>query len=460
MMVQGVPLLTARLRVAGPESPARIQVPDGATLSFCPGRWHARITVLGGTAQVHGRATADRTVLDGAGGGPILDATAASVLGVARLTFEGGRALRGGAILGEELRLSVSDCAFVDNQATGDGAAGGAVYVHDGSMEVHDTMLRGNRVDDPLGSGNGGAIRLHDGDVDLFGVVATDNHADGRGGVLAAYDGGLLVRHGSFRDNHAGEDGGALYLYQGTVELDGTHLGRNVSRRRGGALSVYDGDVKLNETTMIGNEVVGADGDGGGGAIGLYQGLVEVVGSELRSNTARDEGGAVFVYQGRVDLNTSSLRDNVAAEGGAIWGYRLRVDADRCTFVDNHAIGATERTIDGDGGAIEGASVSRVIATDSVFTDNTASDDGGAINVAGPVSGTSVIEVDGCTFRRNTAGHLGGAVRGYDGDVVSTATNWGTGADDNSPEDVLAHRTTRGWYGPAASFRCSADACR
>ncbi|GEM_PF-1857739 len=229
---------------------------------------------------------------------------------VENVTFQGGRASSGGAIL-TRAALDVRDCLFVDNGAVN---VGGAIHAQV-ELRVRDTSFRRNEAQ------QGGAV-YGDGKVDARGSLFDDNVASGAGGALSAYE--VVAWNSRFLRNRA-QGGGAI----ATVA---------------GALS----DLLVVRSQFVDNKVPDGMGgvDGFGGAV-LYRGTAYVTGSRFTGNEAYSGGALqclnVATVTCRLDVANSLFAEN-AAQGGSVHGSQIG-DADsqvrftNVTVADNEGVG-------------------------------------------------------------------------------------------------------------------------
>ena len=144
--------------------------------------------------------------------------------------------------------------------------------------------------------------------------------------------------------------------------------------------------------------------------------------SSLSENAIIDlgkQGRAFNINQaGSLTLINITIKNGQASDGAAIQNYRGTLTATGCNFTDNTATNT--------GGAIynyaDSTFTSTVNITGCIFTGNTATNGGGAIyNYAGSTS-NSTVNIAGCNFTDNTAIYNGGgAIRNFAA-TGSTAT--------------------------------------
>lgn len=216
------------------------------------------------------------------------------------------------------------------------------------------------------------------------------------------------IRNCVFRDSDsAAESGGAI------------HLNTKVAMTR---------MVQVEECRFIGNRTsavtptVNSGGaiavEGGGGLVARFA----VRGSTFLKNTAAGKGGAIFVSADTADVQ---LLDSTFLENSAVVGGALHADCDgavtvqRSRFELNYAEAA-------------GAAASRRVAFfNSVFYQNGASGNGGAVLVTGGTS-TAHTVLDFCTLNGNFARRVGGVYMGSGNLTVANSILWGDWHTDAS----------------------------
>ena len=238
----------------------------------------------------------------------------------------------GGGLFAQQVGLEMTDTVIRDNTATG---AGGGAYIEDadfyGPVEIRDTTVTGNAALD----GGGGGIyfyQIYTG-VHMNNVTVTDNFA---GDVGDPDDG----------------DGGGIYLYQ-----------------------LYDeATFRIEDSTISGNR---ATGDGGGAYLYELYGAVEIENTTIADNTAGDDGGGVYLYHlyddGHFTMRNSTVEGNQAEDGGGLFLY----------YIEGNA---------------------RIV--NSTVSGNTASDEGGGVYLYDSPSTLSVVRFRDTTIADNAANNV------------------------------------------------------
>jgi predicted outer membrane repeat protein len=180
--------------------------------------------------------------------------------------------------------LTLVNCTFTDNWASGDG---GAIYAADGHLELTDCTFRANGagLENPTGQshGTGGAIR---------------NNGKSQ----------MVLARCRFYDNFAGSQGGALDTDEGSVTLTRCLLLQNrAAGAGGGALWNSKGRVSLVSCTLSGNRTNG----GGGAIVNAWSGVLNAANCSLHANYGRVQAGAIHNFAGgRATLWNCTLAAN------------------------------------------------------------------------------------------------------------------------------------------------------
>jgi CSLREA domain-containing protein len=190
---------------------------------------------------------------------------------------------------------------------------------------------------------------------------------DGGGGGIQAHDADLTLRRSSVSNNNADD------TYGGGVELDGdsdltmlrSAMNGNVSDSDSGAIE-GDGDAAL---VMTRSKLNGNVSDGDGGAIYLDGSDARIVQTTIAGNRANGAGG--INGNGALSIDRSTIANNVATSGSS-------------------------------GGIETGGDPTTI--TNSTIAGNRADEDGGGIEVNGPLA------LNAGTIVRNSSGEEGGGL--------------------------------------------------
>ncbi len=272
----------------------------------------------------------------------------------------------GGAIYRDGGSLTVLDSVFLDNQAPSPGQdiAGGAIYAFGGG----DTIIAGSTFVGNSAS-NGGAVGSLNGDLTLINCTFTENAATGNGGNPGNGGcGGAVYMDGAdettnvcgvtFRSNEAGAIGGAFFRVSnddsGVFAMDRTTVDANrvtpSTSGNAGGLYLQGLALGITNSTISRNEAFYA------GGIWIHTSIVEMTNVTIAENTAfGSNGGGMWLSNEptgtlrncTIANNHSTATDQIA---GAIFGGGLTL---RNTVVsgntamwtpgcnETHGVGAT-----------------------------------------------------------------------------------------------------------------------
>ena len=367
--------------------------------------------------------------------------------------FKGNRSASGGAIyLGSHSSLSLCNIGkveFISNEAycTNSYAEGGAIHAEtitiDGNGFVN---FDSNKVSCADSVSLGGALMVEK-KLSISNnaeVYFTKNYAEDAGGAIYITSNnsasGVIENNGRivFQENASDGDGGAIRTY-GTLDINnnGTiSFLKNTAVESGGAIrgtANFDGN---NHIEFIGNSANGSGGAMSGGSVNNSNSVV------FSNNTAHASGGAIS--GGSLSGNLSVLlNNNIAyADGGAISGGSLSGNQNvifrdniaytnggamsgSVTIRDNHSVSFTNNTASDDGGAIYGGRYNSVNLSGNnnlEFIGNKSSGYGGAI-YSDSQGYVAIRDNDNVTFRGNIANSAGGAIAGIDYFSLSIRNN-------------------------------------
>lgn len=230
----------------------------------------------------------------------------------------------GGAISDEGGTLTVSRTYLLDNDSE---RAGGAIEANAGSTEVRDSKMSGNTTGPA--PGNGGALHLTGtGDVVVVSTDVLDNSAASEGGGLWNSAVGEMVvtrsviDHNSAAGNDSDQGGGGLFNDGGMLRVMGTFVRNNTATGTSGS----GGDILNNLGSLIVSRSVVANNDSQrtGGGIEANVGTTTLSGVRMIANTTGaapgNGGGLHLTGAGSVSVDRSSVLNNdAAAEGGGLW---------------------------------------------------------------------------------------------------------------------------------------------
>ena len=293
------------------------------------------------------------------------------------------------------------------------------------------TLINGRAVE-------GGAI-YNDGSLTLSDVKLSDNAADGYGGAVfnngelvvsdSVFDSNDIVNRGSASVDYGGA---AIYnWYDGILTVSGSNFTNNIKNYK-------NGDNLVGAITTIGNATV--SGSNFVNNSGRWGGAISATGAELRKNSST------------LTVSNTIFKDNSALYAGAvyIWGSNYNI-AD-CVFDNNTAFGKGNMTPNNNnGGALVVSQVSRfnepitgtisgskftnnkaqyggaayfnkgfVTITDSVFENNIATAEGGAVGFSHASVKDLVVSINNSSFVGNKAPVAGAIFTNVDSKITNS----------------------------------------
>jgi CSLREA domain-containing protein len=158
------------------------------------------------------------------------------VIEKSRLTFNRatGTASRGGAIsAGPSSNVIITDSRIADNASNdlyGDGMSGGAI-ASDGALAIVGSTIDGNTAKDTLiTNGHGGGITFSGSTLSISDSTISNNVAQSTGGALLVQSGQVSISDSTISGNQAQTgDGGAIRVDGGSVDLTSVTVADNSS---------------------------------------------------------------------------------------------------------------------------------------------------------------------------------------------------------------------------------------
>lgn len=338
------------------------------------------------------------------------------VTGAGNVIVSGGTAngniasAEGGAFWNGAGTMTVTGTTINGNKANGKLAdqGGAGFYNLSGNLIVSNVTISNNRADS--GSASGGGI-LNDvgGSLQVINSTLTGNHANRAGGAIEDVSGNatmMKISSSVFANNNAGAspgNGGAIHITgNGNAEILGGRFTNNSAASEGGAAWNGSGNMNIYGVVFSGNKASGASADQGGGALYNLSGVMSVSGvtqfSANSANGASGSGGAILNDVGATLIIDSVLfSSNTASRaGGAIEdnsGAGSNVAISNTRF-DLNSTGSAP----GNGGAIHISGAGNMNITNTLATNNTAAREGGAF-----WNGSGVMQVSNVRFEGNVA---------------------------------------------------------
>jgi uncharacterized repeat protein (TIGR01451 family) len=229
--------------------------------------------------------------------------------------------------LGPEARLTASGMTITGSLPCGCEPGGGVAMADGSTLDLTDARLTRNQVDTL-----GGAIANFGGRVNLTRVRVDHNLAGLGGGAIFQQQGELHAVDSRIEANSASA-GGAIFaiafdgtigpggVVPGTLDVQGSTLSDNRSRSDGGALLIvnaggYEPPLSIVDSTLSANSA-GHDLAGGGGAISLQEGTLNLVADTFADNEVVESGAGPPLggTLAATDTSTVTMRDTILADG-------------------------------------------------------------------------------------------------------------------------------------------------
>jgi len=436
------------------------------------------------------------------GGGLALNSSSAILDSSSEVSFNTASVSGGGVYADDGAALMVSNSIISENDAQ----YGGGAYISDASIALDSSSELSSNTASSYGGGvylgggslSGGTVQANSAEYGggvyipvgstISSVAIDSNTASVSGGGMYADDGAVLDLSSVVISWNAARYGGGAYIDDASIALDSSsELSSNTASSYGGGVyqdggSLSGGTVQANSAEFGGGLLVSGESvlssvviDGntasvsGGGVYADDGAALTVSGSIISANTAQYGGGAYIeeasialdssgevssntasTYGGGVRLNGGSLSGGTVQANSAEYGGGVYV-RDDATIV---AVTIDSNTATHGGGVRSYDSA--LDLTTSILSGNTAVEGGGLALAGGSVA------LAECSVTGNLASSLGGGAYIESGELFSDLVDWGSGSDDNDPDDVyvldeLGRGSAFGDFAESASFTCSSE---
>ena len=332
--------------------------------------------------------------------------------------------------IGEGFTVTLTNATLINGKAT----EGGAIYNY-GSLTLSDVKLSDNAADS-----YGGAV-FNNGELVVSDSVFDSNDIVNRGSASVDYGGAAIYN-----------------WYDGVLTVSGSNFTNNIKNYK-------NGDNLVGAITTIGNATV--SGSNFVNNSGRWGGAISATGAELRKNSST------------LTVSNTIFKDNSALYAGAvyIWGSNYNI-AD-CVFDNNTAFGKGNMTPNNNnGGALVVSQVSRfnepitgtisgskftnnkaqyggaayfnkgfVTITDSVFENNVATAEGGAVDFSHSSVKDLVVSINNSSFVGNKAPVAGAIFTNVDSKITNsnftknTASKGGAVLNENGAKLTVDNST-------------------
>ena len=305
--------------------------------------------------------------------------------------------------IGEGFTVTLTNATLINGKAT----EGGAIY-NDGSLTLSDVKLSDNAAD-----GYGGAV-FNNGELVVSDSVFDSNDVLNRGSASVDYGGAAIYN-----------------WYDGTLTVSGSNFTNNIKNYK-------NGDNLVGAITTIGNATV--SGSNFVNNSGRWGGAISATGAELRKNSST------------LTVSNTIFKDNSALYAGAVYIWGSNYNITDCVFDNNTAFGKGNMTPNNNnGGALVVSQVSRfnepitgtisgskftnnkaqyggaayfnkgfVTITDSVFENNIATAEGGAVGFSHASVKDLVVSINNSSFVGNKAPVAGAIFTNVDSKITNS----------------------------------------
>ncbi|MCB9766098.1 MAG: right-handed parallel beta-helix repeat-containing protein [Alphaproteobacteria bacterium] len=393
---------------------------NGDIVRVRPGTYTETIDTSGKNLTIESTSGSSQTTIDGTSGDHVVSVSSGETVTLTGFRLEGGSH-------GVEVRASTLTAEDITvTQVTGAAPGGGFSVTEGGTLVVDDCRVRNITLTNNF---YGGGFYIYEATATISNCTVSGNSAY-QGGGAYIWDATVTMTDVDFDGNASDWHGGGLRIRNGS-DVTGTRvtLQNNTATNKGGGASVVDSDMDLRNSEVTGNTA----GDSGGGLAvenALRNGTV--FRGTLSGNTAGGAGGGVYAWGADLELR-GTLADNTVA---------LSTTSGAGVYFGDGDLSLVNLDISGhsayDGGAIYASGTSgSVTASGGVWSDNSASNDGGVLhsqmsatltdlelndNTAGGDGGAVFLDeawlwLEDSTLLRNEAAQDGGAVMVYKAEV-------------------------------------------
>ena len=332
--------------------------------------------------------------------------------------------------IGEGFTVTLTNATLINGKAT----EGGAIY-NDGSLTLSDVKLSDNAADS-----YGGAV-FNNGELVVSDSVFDSNDIVNRGSASVDYGGAAIYN-----------------WYGGTLTVSGSNFTNNIKNYK-------NGDNLVGAITTIGNATV--SGSNFVNNSGRWGGAISATGAELRKNSST------------LTVSNTIFKDNSALYAGAVYIWGSNYNITDCVFDNNTAFGKGNMTPNNNnGGALVVSQVSRfnepitgtisgskftnnkaqyggaayfnkgfVTITDSVFENNIATAEGGAVGFSHASVKDLVVSINNSSFVGNKAPVAGAIFTNVDSKITNsnftknTASKGGAVLNENGAKLTVDNST-------------------
>ncbi|WP_304125132.1 hypothetical protein [Methanosphaera cuniculi] len=318
----------------------------------------------------------------------------------------------GGAIYNNGI-LNITNSHFNENSA----GNGGVIY-NNISAVSHVTIINSTFTKNTA-SYEGGSI-YSKALLNITNTNFTQNSANLDGGAIYNY-GNMNLTNSNFNENNATSEGGAIYNFYAKVNITNTNFNKNYAKS-GGAIYQDLADMNLTNTSFIQNSAQNA------GAIRNYDNSqINITNSTFSGNNATKNGGVMaFERNSIVNITNSTFYNNRAQNGSVI----IQQTYHGIILLQNSILNIrnsnfTQNIAEEYGGVIQNNINCSVDIKDSNFNKNNA-------NIGGVINNFDDVTITNSNFTENIATVNGGAINNLRNLLISNTQFSNNKANNNN----------------------------
>ncbi|MBR6994167.1 MAG: right-handed parallel beta-helix repeat-containing protein [Methanobrevibacter sp.] len=341
------------------------------------------------------------------------------------IIFKNGQSDSGAGVWAKEGSITLINCTFINNKATG---YGGAFYSPLSGNTIINCIFENNTA-----AQSGGALNINNNENTLINNTFKNNVATSKNGGAIAITGQNtagqnIIKGNTFENNKATKgDAGALYL----DKTNGDEISDNIfiknTAMRGGAVSLYEAGY----STITNNTFTSNNATVLGGAV--RESITDsdtkttISNNKFKSNSAPNSG-ALHIDGSKVEINTNEFDGNKATQG---YAGSIQINGNNIKILNNNISNTNAKT---NGGAIVVKTGTSITIQSNNIT-NANANDGGAIHVE---SGAATIKSN--NFTKCSASNRGGAIKS-DTKVIVTENTFKSNTATDKGSDILIYYT-------------------
>ena len=224
-----------------------------------------------------------------------------------------------GGVVKTEGHLDVVNCTFENNF----GGTGGGINSHNGANIINSTF-RNNKAEY-----NGAGVYVLNGQTNIINCTFHDNYAKRQGGAIRI-QGSTYIENSTFYDNTASltegngytgfaGNGGAVRVTDGDLNIESSVFRNNSAHFAGGAISVGDDSqystthyqLNINNSTFDGNSAVFGAGIEANDGINMTNSILTNNSVPYTVSAKHGLGSGVYILNGDSILSGNTIKDNI-----------------------------------------------------------------------------------------------------------------------------------------------------